>query len=193
MELPIVQEYQPAKPAAAPPAIDPLKAKTIFENRTKVLEPVLCTCLRCQGSCSSGRRLRSQARPAGIPLLLHLTFPIASACWPANTELRSARKHDIRLPLTSTRSPSPRCASRTTISGRTAVTLRSSKSAASTVQVPLLPAHCSLRRYTFEFHPADRPLVLQLGGCTAEPIIRLANMDMCDPRSHIDRNRTAGR
>lgn len=34
-------------------------------------------------------------------------------------------------------------------------------------------------RYVYEFDPSDRPLVLQLGGCSAKPIIELANMDMC--------------
>lgn len=44
----------------------------------------------------------------------------------------------------------------------------------------LLRYHSILMHYSYvyEFHPSDRPLVLQLGGSTAQPIIELANMEM---------------
>lgn len=35
-----------------------------------------------------------------------------------------------------------------------------------------------VKQYTFEFHPNDRPLIAQLAGNTAEPIIELANSDL---------------
>lgn len=41
-----------------------------------------------------------------------------------------------------------------------------------------------LKSYEYEFDAADRPLILQLAGNTAEPIISLANQDFL--KNHID-------